>query len=852
MIKRFKDIKWMALLFLLLAQVASIQAQSYIVDNKGVIREKKTHAEVSFYGVNYTLPFSHSFRMHKALGVDLRQAIDKDVYHFARLGFNAYRIHLWDIELSDLQGNLVNNEHLDLFDYLVYKLKERNIKLIITGMTVMGNGYPERDDRSQTGFASKFGKREATSNEDNFPIQENYLKQLVSHVNPYTKIAYKDDPAVVGFEINNEPNNSATPALTTTYINRMAKAIRSTGTKALIFYNVSHNFQNTQAFYNSQIDGGTFQWYPTGLVAGFTRKGNFLPAVDTYPIPFDSIRNYNKKALIVYEMDAADVADPYIYPAISRSFRTAGFQWVTQFAYDAIEIAWMNTEYQTHFLNLAYSPQKAISIKIAAEALLQLPRKSSYGSYPQDTIFGPFRVSYNEKLSELNTDKQFMYSNNTSTKPKNPATLTEIAGYGNSPVVTYEGTGAYFLDKLGDGVWRLELLPDAIWLQDPFGRPSPKRIAATVLWNEWPINIRIPDLGSDFTYEAINASNVRKGTAQQTTLKAYPGVYLLKRKGVQAANITPDTKLGVISIKEYVAPQAKLTSFKVLHQPEKAITAGKAYTITAQVVGPIFPDSVIAMVYTPGARFTPPLQMKRTTAYTYTLPLTADQVKAGNLSYTITAYSKGKAVTYPADVEASPSDWDYFATARYTTSVEPAEQFLTLLNVTTDFNAVETYLIKGFALQKTEEAGASPSDKRIRLSTANLKPENQLVARLYIKDKVDGRTDKLSASRQLSLKVGKVQGINSLELGFITTDGYTYRAVVPVKGNETVTLSLDKLTQQATLIRPTAYPSFLPDYFTPKTSIPFDVKSIEILEVITKEGQTADQAILELSDAWLN
>ena len=45
--------------------------------------------------------------MCKRLGVDPKEAIEQDVYHFARLGFNAYRIHIWDVEISDRKGNLI-------------------------------------------------------------------------------------------------------------------------------------------------------------------------------------------------------------------------------------------------------------------------------------------------------------------------------------------------------------------------------------------------------------------------------------------------------------------------------------------------------------------------------------------------------------------------------------------------------------------------------------------------------------------------------------------------------------------------------------------------------------------------
>jgi len=73
--------------------------------------------EVQGFGVNYTVPFAHAYRAAKQLNIDHEKAIDSDVYHFARLGFDAYRVHVWDTEISDTVGNLISNDHLRLFDY---------------------------------------------------------------------------------------------------------------------------------------------------------------------------------------------------------------------------------------------------------------------------------------------------------------------------------------------------------------------------------------------------------------------------------------------------------------------------------------------------------------------------------------------------------------------------------------------------------------------------------------------------------------------------------------------------------------------------------------------------------------
>src|SRR5690606_2539269 len=99
------------------------------------------------------------------------------------------------------------NEHLRLFDYLIAKLKERNIKILITPIAFWGPGYPEPDYKTG-GFSSKYNKQQAVTEEVAFVAQERYLKQFFSHVNPYTKLSYQNDPDVIAAEVNNEPHHT--------------------------------------------------------------------------------------------------------------------------------------------------------------------------------------------------------------------------------------------------------------------------------------------------------------------------------------------------------------------------------------------------------------------------------------------------------------------------------------------------------------------------------------------------------------------------------------------------------------------------------------------------------------------
>ena len=124
---------------------ASRQDYKIYVDKEGVMRRSDNKEEAAYYGTNYTLPFAYSYRALGYLGKDRREAIDHDVYQIARLGLNAFRLHLWDAELADSLGNLVESDHLDLLDYMIARLEERGIDILLTTQTNFGNGYPEKN-----------------------------------------------------------------------------------------------------------------------------------------------------------------------------------------------------------------------------------------------------------------------------------------------------------------------------------------------------------------------------------------------------------------------------------------------------------------------------------------------------------------------------------------------------------------------------------------------------------------------------------------------------------------------------------------------------------------------------------
>ena len=95
------------------------------VDAEGVLRWTDTGDEVALLGVNYYTPFTIDHAALKRLGLDHRQVMRDDVAHFRRLGLGCIRVHCFERQFSDREGNLLDNEHLALLDELIDVRREQ-------------------------------------------------------------------------------------------------------------------------------------------------------------------------------------------------------------------------------------------------------------------------------------------------------------------------------------------------------------------------------------------------------------------------------------------------------------------------------------------------------------------------------------------------------------------------------------------------------------------------------------------------------------------------------------------------------------------------------------------------------
>ena len=429
----------------------------------GVLRGTDDGREVASWGVNYYAPFSLDYRALKAKGVDPKAAIREDLAQFRRLGLDCLRLHCFDRQISQRDGALADTVHLELLDYLVAEAAKQGLQTVLT--PIAWYGWDHLTPVDQAGFSNLAPMDAFTSRPDLWRIQARFLREFVAHTNRYTGVAYGHDPCILAFECINEPLYPKDWPQTnvTAYVDTLVDALR-TGTDKPVFFN-SWNGHNA-AVGDSKADGISGSCYPLGLLRGRAHVDPLLARITESTLKPDA--SVAKKARMIYEFDPADTLRGCYFTPLAKLFRAEGVQIAAQFQYDPTALADVNENWHTHYMNLVYTPKKALALAIAGRAFKRLARGTPYAPAAERMAFDGFRVDEPRDLSELATETEFLFAGDTTTHPPAPEKLTQVWGVGRSPVAASDGSGAFFLDRVSPGVWNLEVYPNVFSVRDPF------------------------------------------------------------------------------------------------------------------------------------------------------------------------------------------------------------------------------------------------------------------------------------------------------------------------------------------------------------------------------------------------
>jgi hypothetical protein len=158
---------------------------------------------IRFWGVNITDWSKGSQQIPPKADADLWAET------LARFGVNCVRFQFLDfptprglIDGSRQDTQSLDAEAFDREDYFIAQLEKRGIyidfNLLVARPFNAGDGVQDANLLSQGAKGTSLYDRRLIE------LQKDYAKQLLEHLNPYTKLKYTEDPAVALIEINNE------------------------------------------------------------------------------------------------------------------------------------------------------------------------------------------------------------------------------------------------------------------------------------------------------------------------------------------------------------------------------------------------------------------------------------------------------------------------------------------------------------------------------------------------------------------------------------------------------------------------------------------------------------------------
>ncbi|HEX8904124.1 MAG TPA: hypothetical protein VF771_04740, partial [Longimicrobiaceae bacterium] len=382
---------------------------------------------------------------------------------------------------------------------------------------------------------------------------------------------------------------------------------------------------------------------------------------------------------------------------------------------------------------------------------------------------------------------------------------------GSSPVVAYEGEGIYFLDRVREGVWRLELYPDAVDVDDPFEMQRVDRIVTRAIYRPWPMTVRLPDLGDAFTVQPVAQGNPAPSRAEGGRFVVRPGVYVLSARGPVDPATLP-ARIGRLGFAEYHAPRPDSIADRVLPAALPEYVAGRPVEIGARVVADADPDSVELWIRRTGIGWFRPFAMRRSAAYDWRATIPADSLEPGPHEYVVSVRHGDSTVTYPEGVHRRPWDWDFHTGAFWRTDVVTPATPLRLFRPAEDasslaFTRIGDAIRQGiFRIVPSAATGEPALHLELPVNVGGLSPEDY-TASLVVMDRIAGRRETVARATGVRMRVRGIGARQTLFITLMEKDGTSWSApVTPDTAWREITIPIAQFRAARGVKLPLGYP----------------------------------------------
>lgn len=492
--------------------------------------------EVRLWGVNYYAPFNHNYVNLKDKGVDHRRAMDRDIQDFQRMGVELVRMHLFDRELTDMDGNLMDNEHLMLLDYLVEKLYQAGIYMMITTMawwnstqlqSELRNGYAHASfgDLTALGFANFCPKHMLMWHPHFLDVQENYIRQLFSHKNCFSGKTMPEYDHIAIVEVINEPEypradtirrlraeketcrknpirrqellllerydeyrsethcadsvslqESFCAGLVGAYIQRMFGVVDAFFQGRVLKAHIYYEFENPpfrdmlQAA--EKIDLLSLAFY-SDLACYSTPKERIIP---DQILPKNTPHGYSRyvkgdirgvgKGLISYEWAVTCTLTGFDNMAAAYVMASLGVQCAAYFTYTPRDLGDYNPGWVMQYMNLYHTPRRAAGFAAAGHVFRKTPDGAPIPENDRNWRGEYFALDAGTDFCACRNEDTLVWAGEGEFDMDGSS--KRILAQGSCPYVRREGNGAYLLERVSEEEWRMTVLPDQFYVNDPY------------------------------------------------------------------------------------------------------------------------------------------------------------------------------------------------------------------------------------------------------------------------------------------------------------------------------------------------------------------------------------------------
>jgi hypothetical protein len=477
---------------------------------------------VRLWGVNYYAPFNHNYVNLEELGVDPYRAIDRDIEDFKRIGVNLVRMHCYDREISDQDGHLAENERLRVFDYLIYRLEQEGIYVMITPIVWFNTVELETElsasyavwsiHSSETfGFSNFYTAHEMIWNEDAIRAQETYLNEFFSHRSAFSGKRLSEYDHIVIVEIINEAlyptaklidqlrdMKTSNPyrlqerklvdlyeaycadgaedcdeskrkfcaGLLLKYLERTFSVVDRCFGGSVVKTHIYYGFWDPdifEALQKAPINAVSVTAYtPENFGSSHNDHLNPLPMMRQLWRNYQPLKKLGK-ALVCYEFDMPSNLQGYYMAAFGQFLAALGVQAAAHFTYTPLDVAAYNPGWLVHYFNLRHTPSKGAAF-LAGKHIFSAVKPGSALPENDDVWEGEgWRISRSEdSVWYLDDDRLIAHGKNS------PADLrNSVAACGSIPLVERSGNGFWTMEKCAEG-WSLTVLPSQKYVNDPF------------------------------------------------------------------------------------------------------------------------------------------------------------------------------------------------------------------------------------------------------------------------------------------------------------------------------------------------------------------------------------------------